>query len=143
MKKIFRLIKEEWMVKVRNAQIWLGDNAPLEINDKPTLIHRDCAILYYHMSLEEINERREAIQHDNLTDEDRLVAIADALGDEFYLWCQAVVSHGLEDKIEDIVREIHRSNLTKLVDGEISTNEIGKIQKPLSYEAPNLLSILK
>ena len=143
MKKIFRLIKEEWMVKVRNAQIRLGDNAPLEINDKPTLIQRDCAILYYHMSLEEINERREAIQHDNLTDEDRLVAISDALGDEFYLWCQAVVSHGLEDKIEDIVREIHRSNLTKLVDGEISTNEIGKIQKPLSYEAPNLLSILK
>ena len=142
MKKLFKKIKTEWMSKVRKAQIKLGDNAPLEINDTPTLVHRDCAMLYYHMSLEELNERREAIQDDNLTDEDRLNLIADALGDEFYLWSQAVISHGLADRIEDIISEIHRSNLTKLQGNEILTDDIGKIQKPLTYEKPNLIKIL-
>jgi len=142
MKDIFKKIRREWMSKVRTAQIKLGDNAPLEINDKPTLIHRDCAILQCLMSLEEVNERREAIQSIRLTDEERLIEVADALADEYYLWAQAVISHGLEDKIEELVLEVHRSNLTKLQDGEMITNDIGKIQKPLSYESPNLKSIL-
>lgn len=142
MKNIFRKIRTEWMTEVRSAQIKLQDNAPLEINDSPTLIHRDCAMLHYHMSLEEINERREAIQDDSLTDKERIVAISDALGDEYYLWCQAVISYGLEDVIEDIILEIHRSNKSKFQDGEIVTNEIGKIQKPKSYSPPQLLPIL-
>ena len=142
MKELFKKIRTEWMSQVRNAQIKIGDNAPLELNNKPTLIHRDCAMRYYHMSLEEVNERREAIQSISLTDEERLIEIADALADEYYLWAQAVISHGLEDKIEELVLEVHRSNLTKLQDGEMITNDIGKIQKPLSYESPNLKSIL-
>jgi len=142
MKELFKKIRTEWMSQVRNAQIKIGDNAPLELNNKPTLIHRDCAMRYYHMSLEEVNERREAIQSDSLTDEERLIEVADALADEYYLWAQAVISHGLEDKIEELVLEVHRSNLTKLQDGEMITNDIGKIQKPLSYESPNLKSIL-
>ena len=142
MKQIANKIKTEWMSKVRLAQIKSGDNAPLEINNKPTLIHRDCDMRYYHMSLEELNERRQAIQSHDLTDKQRLTLISDALGDEFYLWIQSVISHGLLDKIEDIILEIHKSNLSKLQDEDIIMDENCKIQKPSSYFKPDLHNIL-
>ena len=144
MKKLISNIKRQWMLKVRFAQLAIGEPAPLEVmNTEPTLIHRDCAMRYYHMILEEVNEYREAIQDGNLTDEDRLTLLTDALGDIAYILIQMIVSHGLDSKFLDVLNEIHRSNLTKIQGEDIVMNEIGKILKPLDYQKPNLKDILK
>ena len=69
--------------------------------------------------------------------------IADALGDMLYVLVGTIVEHGLSDKIEAIFDEIHRSNMTKVVDGKVKRREDGKILKPEGYEKPNLKPILE
>ena len=69
--------------------------------------------------------------------------IADALGDMLYILVGTIVEHGLADKIEAIFDEIHRSNMTKVVDGKVIRRDDGKILKPEGYEKPNLKPILE
>ena len=69
--------------------------------------------------------------------------IADALGDMLYILVGTIVEHGLQDKIEAIFDEIHRSNMTKVVDGKVIRRDDGKILKPEGYEKPNLKPILE
>ena len=69
--------------------------------------------------------------------------IADALGDMLYVLVGTIVEHGLADKIEAIFDEIHRSNMTKVVDGKVKRRDDGKILKPEGYERPNLKPILE
>jgi predicted HAD superfamily Cof-like phosphohydrolase len=69
--------------------------------------------------------------------------IADALGDMLYVLVGTIVEHGLADKIEAIFDEIHRSNMTKVVDGKVIRRDDGKILKPEGYEKPNLKPILE
>jgi len=69
--------------------------------------------------------------------------IADALGDMLYVLVGTIVEHGLSDKIEAVFDEIHRSNMTKVVDGKVKRREDGKILKPEGYEKPNLKPILE
>ena len=69
--------------------------------------------------------------------------IADALGDMLYVLVGTIVEHGLQDKIEAIFDEIHRSNMTKVVDGKVIRRDDGKILKPEGYEKPNLKLILE
>jgi len=139
MEKLTTRIKRDWMLKVRFAQIEIGEKAPLEVmNTEPTLIHRDCAMRYFHMILEEVNEYREAIQSHDLTDEERIILIADALGDIDYIKNQMIISHGLEDKFDEVLNEIHKSNLTKIEGDDIKMSSIGKILKPSSYLTPNI-----
>ena len=143
MEELITKIKREWMLPVRFAQIEIGEKAPLEVmNTKPTLIHRDSAMRFYHMILEEVNEYREAIQSHDLTDEERLILITDALGDIDYIKTQMMISHGLESKFDEVLNEIHKSNLTKIDGEEIKMNSIGKIQKPLGYKKPNIKKVL-
>ena len=68
-----------------------------------------------------------------------LVEIADALGDMMYILCGTILSHGLQDKMEDIFEEIQRSNMSKLGDdGKPIYREDGKILKGPNYFKPNL-----
>ena len=67
---------------------------------------------------------------------------ADAIGDMLYLLFGAVIDAGLEDKIESILDEIHRSNMSKIEDGVVLRRADGKIQKGKNYFKPNIKAIL-
>ena len=68
-----------------------------------------------------------------------LVEIADALGDMMYILCGTILSHGLQDKIENIFEEIQRSNMSKLgTDGKPIYREDGKILKGPNYFKPDI-----
>ena len=69
--------------------------------------------------------------------EDDKVEIADALGDKLYILCGTILEHNLQDKIEDVFNEIHRSNMSKLdSNGEPVFREDGKIIKGENFFPP-------
>ena len=72
-----------------------------------------------------------------------LIEIADALGDMMYILCGTILSHGLQNKIEEIFEEIQRSNMSKLDEnGKPIYREDGKILKSKKYFKPNISKIL-
>jgi len=72
-----------------------------------------------------------------------LIEQADAIGDMLYLLFGAVIDVGLEDKIEEILDEIHRSNMSKIEDGGVPIkNAEGKVMKGKNYFKPNIKQIL-
>ncbi len=67
--------------------------------------------------------------------------VADALGDLTYVVYGAALAWGIN--LEDVVGEIHRSNMTKLgEDGKPVYREDGKVLKGPNFEEPNLAPIL-
>jgi predicted HAD superfamily Cof-like phosphohydrolase len=96
------------------------------------------AEMRFEIMREENEEYREACEKQDL------VAIADALGDQLYVLCGTIIAHGLQDKIEAIVSEIHRSNMSKLDgNGQPILRADGKILKSESYFRPDLKPILE
>ncbi|MGB0979147.1 MAG: hypothetical protein ACPGVV_07100, partial [Croceimicrobium sp.] len=90
-------------------------------------------ILRYKLMREENEEYLEAAQNGDL------VEIADALGDMLYILCGTILSHGLQDKIEEVFEEIQRSNMSKLdKDGAPIYREDGKVLKSDLYFKPNI-----
>ena len=72
-----------------------------------------------------------------------LVEIADALGDQLYILFGTILKHGLQNKIEEVYDEIHRSNMSKLDEqGEPIFREDGKILKSNLYFRPEIKKIL-
>ena len=72
-----------------------------------------------------------------------LVEVADALGDMLYILCGTILKHGLEHKIEEVFREIQRSNMSKLdADGKPIYREDGKVLKSDRYFRPDIAAIL-
>jgi predicted HAD superfamily Cof-like phosphohydrolase len=68
-----------------------------------------------------------------------LVKVADALGDLLYVLCGTLLTHGMQHKIEEVVTEIHRSNMSKLgPDGKPLHREDGKVLKGKGYFPPDL-----
>ena len=110
-------------------------NAACEIATPPHFIalHKDRMRLRYDLLDEENSEYVLSDSH---------IELADALGDMLYVLIGTIVEHGLADKIEEIFDEIHRSNMTKVVDGKIIKREDGKILKPHTYQKPNIEKIL-
>lgn len=91
--------------------------------------------LRYDLIKEELYELGDA-----LVDED-LVAVADALGDLAYVVYGAALTYGID--LDAVVREIHRSNMTKLMpDGSVAYREDGKILKGPWFEEPDLAPIV-
>lgn len=81
---------------------------------------------------EELSELNEA-----LTDGD-IIATADAIGDLLVVVLGTAVACGID--IEPIFNEIHRSNMSKVIDGY--TRPDGKWMKGKSYTPPRLSPIL-
>lgn len=73
-----------------------------------------------------------------LSEEERIIAVADALGDLVYVIAGAALTWGID--LESVVQEIHDSNMTK-VGGEKRAD--GKVLKPSSYRPPNILDALR
>jgi predicted HAD superfamily Cof-like phosphohydrolase len=106
--------------------------------ESPTTSDKDTQLLRFDLIVEETLEYKEACE------EDDLVSIADALGDQLYIIYGTILKHGLQDKIEDVFNEIHRSNMSKLgADGKPIYREDGKVLKGNNYFPPDIVKILK
>jgi len=93
--------------------------------------------LRYNLMKEENDEYLEACENNDL------VEIADALGDQLYILCGTILKHGLQHKIEAVFEEIQKSNMSKLdTEGNPIFREDGKILKGENYFKPNIKSIL-
>jgi predicted HAD superfamily Cof-like phosphohydrolase len=103
----------------------------------PTCGNKKQAELRHSLLAEENEEYLEAVSANDL------VGIADALGDQLYIIYGTILKHGLQDKIEDVFKEIHRSNLSKLgEDGKPIYREDGKILKGPGYFKPDIKKVL-
>lgn len=93
--------------------------------------------LRFNLMKEENEEYLEAANNNDL------VEVADALGDQLYILCGTMLRHGMQDKIEEVFLEIQRSNMSKLdADGEPIYREDGKVMKSELYFKPNIKAIL-
>jgi phosphoribosyl-ATP pyrophosphohydrolase len=107
------------------------------MNTEPTLISEDDYSLRYRLGKEELIEYFDACKDGNLTE------IADALADQLYILLGTIVSHGMQEVIEPIFNEVHRSNMSKLgADGKPIYREDGKILKGENYSPPNVSQYL-
>ena len=105
--------------------------------DTITLISERDYTLRYNLIKEENEEYLQACQNNDL------VEIADALGDQLYILFGTILKHGLQHKIEEVYDEIHRSNMSKLDEkGQPIFREDGKILKSSLYFRPNIKNIL-
>lgn len=112
-------------------------------SEQPTVQSQEVANLRFALMKEENEEYLEAVQNNDL------VGIADALGDQLYILLGTIVSHGMQDVIEKVFDEIHESNMSKLDDngqpiingqnGVLDTTRpLGKVLKSKKYKKPNL-----
>jgi len=106
-----------------------------KVGDKPELPDINERGLRMKLLREEFEEYMEA------EEENDLVEIADALADLIYIACGTAVSYGIPlDKIYD---EVHRSNMSKLVNGKPIYREDGKVMKPEGWSPPDIKGILE
>lgn len=93
--------------------------------------------LRHRLMAEETDEYLEAALEGNT------VEIADALGDQLYILCGTILSHGLEHVIEEVFAEIQSSNMSKLgADGRPIYREDGKVMKGPHYFKPRIAEVL-
>ena len=90
-------------------------------------------LMRLHLCMEELSELAEAMsEQDN-------VAALDALCDMRYVADGTVLHLGFANTFRQAVAEVHRSNMSKLVNGVPVKNEVGRILKPDSYTKPDLV----
>ena len=116
-------------------------------NETPTLLSEEDWKLRYKLSLEELEEYKEACEQGDI------VEIFDAILDRLFLAFGDAVSHGLQDKLIDGFNEVVRSNMSKLdnngkpiINGEDNvwdeSRPKGKILKSKNFFEPNLKQFL-
>ena len=106
--------------------------------DQPTaIIDEKDFLLRYRLMQEENQEYLDAAKNGDL------IELADALGDMLYILCGTILKHGMQHKIEEVFKEIQRSNMSKLDDeGNAIYREDGKVLKSDQYFKPDIKSIL-
>jgi len=144
MKNYAKIIGKEWNTPVNKAQVKNNEHAPVEVNNNPTLIHRDAAVRMFKLLQEELWEFKAAYDLDSkeVSERERLVLVTDAIFDMQYVLSGMIAQHGLEEFQDIVMDEIHRSNLTKLQGGNIEMNDMGKILKPSTYSPPKLIDLI-
>lgn len=108
------------------------EKAGQECPTKPVIPELEICVLRYNLHKEENEELRDASCSEDI------VGIADAIGDLLYVVLGTAVAHGID--IEPIFNEIHRSNMSKFIDGHRRAD--GKWVKGPSYSPANLKPIL-
>lgn len=107
----------------------------VEESPKPKLPTEAEATLCNNLILEELAELNEAFDTQNI------VEIADAITDIIYVTAQQGAKMGLP--IDALLREVQRSNLSKLGDdGKPIRREDGKVLKGPNFSEPNISGIL-
>lgn len=131
------------LLKVKEFQ----ESFNLPINKYPTLVSQELAALRYSLMSEENEEYLEAVYSKDI------IGIADALGDKLYILLGTILTHGMQDVIESVFNEIHKSNMSKLdengnpiINGKNGiydeSKEYGKVLKSKNYKEPNLKQFL-
>lgn len=77
------------------------------ILDKPSLIAKDRSNLRHNLMKEEVKEYLAGVESKDLPN------IAKELADILYSVYGTILEHGLQDKIDEIFQEVHRSNMSK------------------------------
>lgn len=88
-----------------------------------------------------INE--EAAELSKAIDEEDLVGIADGIADLIYVAIGTAHEYGLGEILDDIFREVHRSNMSKLHNGKVLKREDGKVIKSPDYSPADIGSIIE
>tara|TARA_B100000902_G_scaffold142238_1_gene139872 strand:+ start:87 stop:479 length:393 start_codon:yes stop_codon:yes gene_type:complete len=115
------------------------DAFSIDIASKPTT----------NLSLDKIKLRYDLMQEENdeyliAAKNDDLIEVADALGDMLYILCGTILTHGLQNKIEEVFDAIQKSNMSKLgKDGKPIYRKDGKVLKGPDYFKPNIKNIFK
>jgi predicted HAD superfamily Cof-like phosphohydrolase len=86
---------------------------------------------------EEFEELTEALQGKDMSHEEQVIAVADALGDMAYVICGAALTWGID--LGGVFDAIHRSNMTKKAENK---REDGKVLKDKDYHPPNIKGAL-
>jgi predicted HAD superfamily Cof-like phosphohydrolase len=101
-------------------------------------ISSDQIALRHRLMAEENDEYLEAAEAGDM------VEIADALGDQLYILCGTILTHGMQNVIEDVFKEIQASNMSKLgEDGLPILREDGKVLKGPNYFRPDIAKVLE
>ncbi|MCY4297794.1 MAG: nucleoside triphosphate pyrophosphohydrolase family protein [Flavobacteriaceae bacterium] len=110
----------------------------LDKNKKPTVdLSKDIIKLRHRLMKEETSEYYEAASKGDL------VETVDALGDMLYILCGTIITHGCQELIEDVFKEIHRSNMSKLDSkGHPIYRKDGKVIKSENFSPPKLAEIV-
>ena len=111
----------------------------LWVNNTPTTeIDESTMNLRFSLMDEENKEYLDAIKNNDM------IEVADALGDMLYILCGTIITHGMQDVIDEVFEEIQRSNMSKLgSDGKPIYREDGKVLKGPNYFKPDIAKILK
>ena len=126
------------MEKLFNQRYEFNDAFKFTTNDHFDLISPAEYGLEYNMLKEELDEYFAACK-----DRDR-VEIADAIGDMLYLIIGTAAKHGLDaEELGKVMDEIHRSNMSKLHNGKVVKNTVGKVVKPDTFSPPNIAEVLE
>lgn len=124
-------------IKAINSVAEFHDVFQIGNESTPTISEQKTYELRHRLMAEENDEYLEACKKGDL------VEIADALGDQLYILAGTILKHGLQDKIQEVFDEIHRSNMSKLDEqGQPIFREDGKILKSNLYFRPNISQIL-
>lgn len=102
-------------------------NAP--ILEKPQIPSKERCNLRVSLLQEELNELKEAIENNDLTE------IADALCDLQYVLSGAVLEFGLGEKFVTLFNEVQRSNMSKACDNEQQAQETVEFYKEKGEDA--------
>ena len=110
----------------------------VRVAQKPSAITaKDTLSLRHRLMAEENEEYLEAANNNDL------VEVADALGDMLYILCGTILTHGMQNIIEDVFEEIQESNMSKLgLDGKPIYREDGKVMKGPNYKRLDLKQFL-
>ena len=92
-------------------------------------------LMRLHLCMEELSELSRAMAERNP------VEALDALCDMRYVGDGAVLHLGFGDVFDAAMREVHASNMSKLVNGKAVKNDAGRVLKPDTYFKPDLTSL--
>ena len=105
--------------------------------ETPDLGSKELIELRIKLLTEEVQEYAEAARSGDL------VEVLDALADIGYILAGTIINHGMQDIYDDAFNEVHRSNMSKLVDGKVIRREDGKVLKPEGWQPPQLAQFLQ
>ena len=105
--------------------------------ETPDLGPKELIELRIKLLTEEVQEYAEAARSGDL------VEVLDALADIGYILAGTIINHGMQDIYDDAFNEVHRSNMSKLVDGKVIRREDGKVLKPEGWQPPQLAQFLQ
>lgn len=104
------------------------------VNETPTWPDQDTRMLRFKLIDEELNELSDAMMNEDI------VEVADALTDLLYVIYGAGHAYGID--LDRCFAEVHRSNMSKFVDGKFIKDANGKVLKPKTYSPPDLTFLL-